>query len=148
MMPLLSSLFRTVFALGLTSIAFPSTTFASLAENQTSSIPGAGGAILPIIANTALIVAVVLGLGWVVKRAGLTSGARSGGIEILASQSVGAKEKILVVQVGNTQLVVGSTPGNIRTLYSTDEALLPAAQSPETTAFSSRLSAILQGKAS
>lgn len=147
-MRLQSKSFPAKLVLGITASLWPLVTLANLTETPGVTVPGAGAAILPIIANTALIVAVVLGLGWVVKRAGLPSGGRRGGIEILASQSIGAKEKILVIQVGEKQLVVGSTPGNIRTLYTADEPLIQAGSPTIASPFSARLSAILQSKAS
>lgn len=81
--------------------------------------PGLGGAIVALLAVLALIV----GLAWLLKRlpgAGLRS---SDQLRVLSSLSVGQRERLLVVQVGPQQLLLGVTTQGITTLHTLAEPL-------------------------
>ena len=66
-----------------------------------------------------LILLVLIGLAWLIKRAGLAPNQRRGGFyKILAMSSLGTKEKIALLEVGDTWLMVGITQHSINTLHS------------------------------
>ncbi|MBT9431212.1 flagellar biosynthetic protein FliO [Candidatus Sodalis endolongispinus] len=57
--------------------------------------------------------------GWLLKTLRLTPAGRSGNrLAIRASCSVGPREKVLIMQVDDTWLVLGVTPQHITTLHS------------------------------
>lgn len=65
------------------------------------------------------VLALLMALAWVLKRSGFTAGARNNQFyKILAVNSLGPKEKIALLEVGDTWLLVGMTPGSINTLHS------------------------------
>lgn len=65
------------------------------------------------------VLALLMALAWVLKRSGFTAGARNNQFyKILAVSSLGPKEKIALLEVGDTWLLVGMTPGSINTLHS------------------------------
>jgi len=81
--------------------------------------PGLGGAIVALLAVLALIV----GLAWLLKRlpgAGLRS---SDQLRVVSSLAVGQRERLLVVQVGPQQLLLGVTAQGISTLHTLAEPL-------------------------
>lgn len=81
--------------------------------------PGLGGAIIALLAVLALIV----GLAWLLKRlpgAGLRS---SDQLRVVSSLAVGQRERLLVVQVGPQQLLLGVTAQGISTLHTLAEPL-------------------------
>lgn len=45
-------------------------------------------------------------------------------IQLMSSIGVGPREKVLLLQVGDTQLLLGSTPNNIRTLHTFSEPVV------------------------
>jgi len=68
---------------------------------------------------------------------------RAGGnLRCIESIAVGMKERVVLVQAGEKQMLLGVAPGNVRTLHVFDQPLVAAAQ-PTTspaTAFRSVLS--------
>ena len=81
--------------------------------------PGLGGAVLALVAVLALIV----GLAWLLKRLP-GSGLRSNDqLRVLTSLAVGQRERLVVVQVGQQQLLLGVTAQGIQTLHTLTEPL-------------------------
>lgn len=85
--------------------------------------PGIGGALVGLI----LVLGLILGLAWLLKRMpGLGVGLRPNeSLRVVSSLSVGAKERLLVVEVGGEQLLVGVSAGGINTLHRLAEPLPP-----------------------
>jgi flagellar protein FliO/FliZ len=63
----------------------------------------------------------ILVAGWVTRRA--QARVRPGGrrIRIIESLAVGMKEKVLLMEVGGTQILVGASPSGLRTLHVLDK---------------------------
>lgn len=75
------------------------------------------------LAQTTFGLLFVLGLlmllAWLLKRTGLTKQQKRGGFyKVLATSSLGPREKIVLVEIGDTWLVLGMTANNINTLHS------------------------------
>ena len=70
-----------------------------------------------------LIVALIFGMAWLMRRMGNVGGMATENLKVLGGVSVGQREKIVIVQAGETQLLVGVTPGQIRTLHVMDEPI-------------------------
>jgi flagellar protein FliO/FliZ len=70
---------------------------------------------------------VVLGLlvavAWLLKRSGRLQTAAGGGLRILGGLSMGTRERVVLLQVGETQLLVGVAPGRVQTLHVLDKPL-------------------------
>ena len=75
-----------------------------------SAIPAGG--VLQTLGGLALVIALILGVAWLMRRTGAGSG--SGQLlRIVASQSLGARERVVVVEVGATWLLLGVAPGRV-----------------------------------
>ncbi len=90
--------------------------------------PGIGGALVGLI----LVLGLILGLAWLLKRMpGVGLGLRANDqLRVVTSLSVGTKERLLVVEVGGEQLLVGVTAGGINTLHRLPEPLPPVVAPP------------------
>jgi len=88
------------------------------------STPGVGGALVGLV----LVLGLILGLAWLLKRVpGLQTGARpSDSLRIVSMLSVGAKERVMVIEVGKEQLLIGVTAGGITALHALPEPLAVA----------------------
>lgn len=86
------------------------------------STPGLGGAAAALV----LVLALIVGLAWLLKR--LPGGGlhQADGLRVVASIALGSRERAAVVQVGGEQLLVGIGTGGVRTLHVLPEPL-PAA---------------------
>lgn len=60
-----------------------------------------------------LVIGVIVALAWLVRRMGKMNGFLSGEIKVVSSLSLGTREKLVVVQVGGEQFLVGATSQQI-----------------------------------
>lgn len=70
-----------------------------------------------------LVIVLLLGLAWLLKRAGVTQGALNGQLSVIASVSVGQREKVVLIQAGQEQLLVGVTANEISLLHLLSEPI-------------------------
>lgn len=105
------------------------------------SVPG----ILGFGASLTLVIASIVIVGWLYARMQGGHGGNSSVINILASQSLGSKEKIVLVEVGDKQIVVGMTAANVQTLHVFDEPVIGTAERPPQSVFAERLLAAVKG---
>jgi len=84
--------------------------------------PLGGGAVLETAGGLLLILLLILGLGWLLRRFGRLPGAGKGGISVIGGVSLGPRERAVLLQVGATRLLVGVAPGRVQTLHVLDEA--------------------------
>ncbi|WP_063801254.1 flagellar biosynthetic protein FliO, partial [Burkholderia ubonensis] len=59
----------------------------------------------------------VFGCAWLARRFGFQPSRRGGALKVVASVAVGGKESATVVEIGDTWLVLGVAPGNVRLLH-------------------------------
>ena len=88
--------------------------------------------------NSAYLVQLVLGLifvlfcivalAWVAKRVNRLQSSSDGSLRVLGGISMGARERVVLVQVGSTQLLLGVAPGQINMLHQLEQPLERPAQ--------------------
>ncbi len=69
------------------------------------------------------VLGVILGLAWLLKRTGKFQMAAGGGLKILGGLSLGSRERVVLLQIGEAQLLVGVAPGRVQTLHVLDQPL-------------------------
>lgn len=72
--------------------------------------------------NLLLVLILMLTLMFFLKKFKMTKFAKSNPIKIINTVALGSKEKVLLVEVNNTTLLLGATPSHIETLYVFGEA--------------------------
>lgn len=73
-----------------------------------------------LLASLALVLAVIVGLGWLSRRLNRLQPRRARSLQMIDVLPVGARERVALVQVGSTQLVLGLAPGRVQTLHVLD----------------------------
>ncbi|GAA0831030.1 flagellar biosynthetic protein FliO [Cupriavidus pauculus] len=64
------------------------------------------------------VIALILGIAWLARRVGLVrQGAGNASIKVVGSLMLGARQKIVTVEVAGTWLVLGVSPNEIRPLH-------------------------------
>jgi len=111
-----------------------------------SMTPGVGGGdVLSIGVSMFIVIGVIVVLGWGYSRSRFLAGGANDVINIVATRSLGPKERLLVVEVADQQLLVGMTSTGVQTLHVLDKPVRAAEAtkqaSNKTTGFASRLSA-------
>jgi len=79
------------------------------------------GNIVQIVLGLFVVLMMIFGAGWMMKRFGGFGGVSNANLKVVAGITVGQREKIVVVQAGDVQVLVGIAPGNIRTLHVLDK---------------------------
>ncbi len=80
-------------------------------------------AIAQMLGSLVLVVLLIFACAWMAKRMPLNGAGRSGVLQLKASLSVGARERVVLVQAGSKSLVLGVAPGRVNTLHVLDENL-------------------------
>lgn len=89
---------------------------------------GSGGGVdvsslLRLIIGLVVVIAAVVALAWFLRRfSGITQNA-DGQLRVLGGLAVGQRERIVLVQVGEEQLLVGVAPGRVQTLHVLEQPL-------------------------
>jgi flagellar protein FliO/FliZ len=71
-----------------------------------------------------IVLALIAGAAWVLKRFAAQPGGASGAVRVIAGAAVGQRERVVLVEVGGTWLVLGVAPGQVRALHTMQKAEL------------------------
>ena len=86
--------------------------------------PGvSSGSLLQVTLGLLVILVVIIGVAWVIRRYGRFQSTSSGSLKIMGGLFVGPRERVVLLQAGDTQLLVGVAPGRIQTLHVLDTPL-------------------------
>jgi len=75
------------------------------------------------------IIAFIFTVAWLIKRMGTMRPSHSNNLKVVAGLNVGQREKIIVLQVMDQQLLVGVTPSNIQLLSKLENPIIEKAGS-------------------
>ena len=83
-----------------------------------TAVPSLGvGAVLQTLVGLAVVIGLVFACAWLARRFGLQPSARGNVVRTVGGVSLGGKERVAVVEIGDTWLVLGAAPGNVRLLH-------------------------------
>ncbi|QSA97640.1 flagellar biosynthetic protein FliO [Methylococcus sp. EFPC2] len=119
----------------------------SLAQETVKSGGGLPIDLLEWFAGLATVLIAILALAYALRKLGRFSRIDQGSFRVLAAVSVGTRERVVLVQVGEKQLVLGVAPGRVQNLcvLSGEETLKPAEQS-DAPGFAERLASLQMGR--
>jgi len=90
-----------------------------------------------------LVLGLIISIAWLLKRSGRFQMAAGGGLRVLGGLSMGARERVVLLQVGETQLLVGVAPGRVQTLHVLDKPLESVHEAAAVPAFAEQLGRFL-----
>ncbi len=107
----------------------------ALAQDPAS--PLGAGSLLQVFFGLVLVLLLVGGAAWMLRRVGGVPGFANSAIKLVGATSVGARERVVLLEVAGTWIVVGVAPGQVRSLATLPKAELPPAPlaAPATPAF-------------
>ena len=108
-------------------ILHPGWAFADQAAATTS--PDLGGSILQLVAGLVVVIALLVATLWVLKRISAPRGEAAGLLRVVAGTAVGPRERVVIVEVGSTWMVLGVAPGQVNALAEIPK-LAPTPQAP------------------
>ncbi len=119
----------------------------ALATEKPAGLPATpgigGGDILSLGLSLFVVVGVIIALGWFYSRSRFVSGGGADLITIVATRPLGPKERLMVVEVADQQLLIGMTSTGANTLHVLDKPIEVAAKTPATGSFAGRLKSAL-----
>lgn len=108
--------------------------------------PVSTGQYLQMVLGLLLVIAVIFGLAWLIRRMGQFGAPANAQIKVLGGVSVGQREKVVVIQVADTQMVIGVAPNQVNALHVFDEPVLLNEGKPASESFATRLQAAIKGQ--
>jgi flagellar protein FliO/FliZ len=101
------------------------------------------GSLAQLTLSLLAVVALIFALSWIMKRLKFSAAHSSGDMAVLDCLSVGPRERIALIRVGDTQILVGISAAGMVALtpLETPIAISPAARAP---AFAERLREIMK----
>ncbi|MDH1630196.1 flagellar biosynthetic protein FliO [Pseudomonas mosselii] len=116
---------------------------AAAEPNASSAAPlpgGLGAQLAQMVFGLLLVVGLIFVLAWLLRRmqGNVQRGAQV--IEIVGSRAIGPRDRLLLVQVGKEQILIGHSPGSIEALHVLAEPVeVPATARQATPEFAQRL---------
>lgn len=78
-----------------------------------------------------LVLAVIVGGTWLLKRFALLPTVASGVVKVVAATGVGQRERVVVVEIDQTWLVLGVAPGSVNKLHTMSKPTTDPAAKPD-----------------
>ena len=136
----------------LTAAAFMLPRLVPAAEQPETTAPlGAeplgAGYVIELVVGLVIVLSAVFVLAWVLRRMGHLGGTLGGSMKVLGGLSVGQRERVVLIQVGDTQLLLGVAPGSVQRLHQLDEPLSLHETSgpvPTPSGFAEKLASVLK----
>ncbi|GAA5213936.1 flagellar biosynthetic protein FliO [Corallincola platygyrae] len=100
------------------------TTSASTAVQTSAGSGAASSQILSLLFSLITVLIIIFLLAWVLKRFNIGVGQSRGAMKVLATLAMGRNERIVLVELGDKQLLLGVTGQNINLLHTFDEPIV------------------------
>ncbi|WP_143514962.1 flagellar biosynthetic protein FliO [Pseudomonas mosselii] len=132
---------RGLIALG--ALLVSEVVIAAAEPNASAAAPlpgGLGAQLAQIVFGLLLVVGLIFFLAWLLRR--MQGNAQRGAqvIEIVGSRAIGPRDRLLLVQVGKEQILIGHSPGSIEALHVLAEPVeVPATARQAAPEFAQRL---------
>ncbi|WP_338920055.1 flagellar biosynthetic protein FliO [Pseudomonas silesiensis] len=118
--------------------AEPVATVATAAAPAVSS--GVAGQLTQLVFGLLLVLGLIFFLAWLLRRVQQAGPAGKGQvIELIGSRALGPRDRLMLVQVGNEQILLGLSPGSITALHVLKEPVQVPSTEKTTPEFAQRL---------
>ncbi|ATE76428.1 MULTISPECIES: flagellar biosynthetic protein FliO [Pseudomonas] len=130
-----------LLALPSSVLAAESVTTAATAAAAPAVSSGVAGQLTQLVFGLLLVLGLIFFLAWLLRRVQQAGPAGKGQvIELIGSRALGPRDRLMLVQVGNEQILLGLSPGTITALHVLKEPVqVPSATEKATPEFAQRL---------
>ena len=98
----------------------------NLAAAESSATPELGSGILQMLAGLGVVLALVFASLYLLKRLAAPRGAAAGLLRVVAATAIGPRERVVILEIGDTWMVLGTAPGSVTALTQMPRQDLPA----------------------
>lgn len=113
----------------LAPVVFAAEKFAAPEVSQAPAAVGAGS-LTQVTLSLLLVLGIVFAGAWLTRRLRGFGRFGHGALQVVTDIAVGTKERVVLVQVGKQQLLLGVAPGRVNTLHVLDEPVAPQTTDP------------------
>ena len=89
---------------------------AQASQGVAAPITDLGGSLWQLLFGLVAVLALMIGSLWVLKKLVAQRGESAGLLRVVAGTAVGTRERVVIVEVGSTWLVLGVAPGRVSAL--------------------------------
>ena len=127
-------------------VALPVHAWAAEPVAQAAAAPvtgSVGGQLTQLVLGLLLVVGVIFVLAWLMRRVQNVGPGNGQVIELIGSRALGPRDRLVLVQVGEEQILLGITPGRITPLHVLKTPVNVDQSKPATPEFAQRLMELL-----
>jgi len=124
LLPIAPSARLALGALTLLALCLESAAATTQVSGAASALPAGG--VVRVVLGLAAVLALVGAGAWLLQRFSPLRATGTGLIRVVGGAAVGQRERIVLVEVGGTWLLVGVAPGQVRTLHTMSKIESPA----------------------
>ena len=99
---------------------------------------------LTVLIGLLFVLAVIFGLAWLLKQYNNSGMVGNKAMKIVASMPLGTRERVVLIEVADKQILLGVAPGSVNSLHVFDEKVV--GDSEQSSDFSSKLKQVLQAR--
>ena len=110
--------------------------------------PVSSGGVFQVLFALLVVLAAIVAMAWLLKRFGPNQLGAGGAMKVLGGVAVGPRERLVLVEVGETWLIVGVAQGQVNTVHTMVRPADYATQAalPASSPFAERLKQMLGSK--
>jgi len=133
-----------VSASGLLVALCPVAVYAAEKSQDLSPVGMAGevmgsGFVTQSVTGLLIVLVSIVGLAWMMKRFGRLQSSAKGALQIIDGMALSTRERIVLVQVGDTQILLGVAPGRVEAVHVLDTPVVTEVREEMTGSFATRL---------
>ena len=102
-----------------------------------------GGFIMQSLAGLLIVLVSVVALAWMLRRFGRLQSSAKGALRMIDGMALSTRERIVLVQVGDTQILLGVAPGRVEAVHVLDKPVVADDAEEITGSFAVRLREVL-----
>ena len=138
---MLSSLFGRIAAVASAVLCINNPVFAAISKTRPEPISAApAGSLVQVTLGLFVVLAAIVIGAWLVRRLGHFPATPASDLKILGGLSMGPRERVVLIQAGKEQILIGVAPGRVQRIHVLDEPIEQAAtdKSADNASFSGR----------
>lgn len=125
---------------------FASEQSSSFAAKTLTTPPVTTSALLETVLGLFIVLVCIAFLAWLLRRTGRFQSSVNGEMKIITSLALGPRERAVLLQVGDQQILVGVTSQNVQTLHILDTPISTATMKGNST-FAEKFQQVMQQRA-
>lgn len=114
--------------------------------SQAAIDPLSSSYLLKLTGGLLLVVIVIFLVAWILRKFNLTQQSRTGLLRIVAGLNIGTRDRIVLLQIGEEQILLGLTPGRIEKLHILSSPLDSEDIEPSAPVFAQKLAQLMSRK--